>query len=772
MRRVLRLGTALLLTMVLVLSFVNHARADTFNQNNIMDDAVFDNAGSMNASQINNWLNANFPSSCISTNNGFSSPDPTGYNPSQGFLYGGNVSAGQVIYDAGQAYGLNPQVILATLQKESSVVSGTASYHCQYINTAMGYGCPDGGSCPTDPATMSGFSKQVIHAAWLLKFGEQRSEGNTGWAVIKGAWDNSDDPQTCYGGPMTQGTFSRGPSQCGGGYFDGYTTIDGTAVHMDNGTTAALYWYTPHFSGNQHFFTLFTGWFGSTHYAQPLGASLYQDTSTGVIYLIDNSNSTRYQVPDWDMMVNYGLNYYPTQPVPDSTIQGLADGGMLTNLVYDNNGVYLVNNQTRHPVTAAMCPVWGFSCSDGNAVKPLGATFQTQYLQQGGLLTRLLKKSDGTVYELSAGAMQPVANQQTLSDLGFSTTPAITASAVNLRHPLGALLITTPGVLQFSPDPHIYYFDGTNYFTVGDMTAYSDWGLGRLTYWHVPVSSYNQTPPSSTLMNSWVISNSSKYIVDQGRKLLVPGSLASLWPDSQYTSSPPALFNSLPSGNLSTLVLAYPNIYLLSNGQKHYVQTIYEYLTLLSSVGSITNIQPNKINAAPQGNDALVDGDVIIVNNGSGIIYAVNNGGLTHVLSPNIFEAYGYSWGAVRSYPTGITSDYPIDGTALGNGRAPDSTHYIVSGSSLYQLSSSQAADFGAIDADFTPITKQAVRRTPGTMSRFLLNTDDGRVYYASGGALHYVSSYDSFVAYGGLNSPRISVNSATIADFTVGSPI
>jgi hypothetical protein len=68
---------------------------------------------------------------------------------------------------------------------------------------------------------------------------------------------------------MTQGTFSRGCSQAAA-YYDGYTTIDGTAVHMDSGSTAALYWYTPHFSGNQSFINIFQGWFGNTVSQTPL----------------------------------------------------------------------------------------------------------------------------------------------------------------------------------------------------------------------------------------------------------------------------------------------------------------------------------------------------------------------------------------------------------------------------------------------------------------------------------------------------------------------
>ncbi|HJP96898.1 MAG TPA: hypothetical protein VJ843_06045 [Candidatus Saccharimonadales bacterium] len=260
-----------------------HTQA-AMNNNNIIDDFVFNDTSTMTAADINNFLNG-FASSCISPNNGFLAIDPTGYSPSTGYKYGGNVTAGQVIYDAAQAYGINPRVLLTTLQKEQSLVTGTAGCSVKRYAAAVGYGCPDSGgsygysgvnlytingttvtsidSTCVNSSSKVGFSQQVIRAAWLLKFGQQRSEGNVGWAVIKGNWDNSDDPQSCYSGPMTQGTFQRCPSGSTT-YYDGYTTIDGTPVHMDNGSTAALYWYTPHFSGNQHFYDIFTGWFGST----------------------------------------------------------------------------------------------------------------------------------------------------------------------------------------------------------------------------------------------------------------------------------------------------------------------------------------------------------------------------------------------------------------------------------------------------------------------------------------------------------------------------
>lgn len=300
-RRLIKLFAATALVMcALTLPYSTQTHA-TVDYNNLVTDAVFDNSTAMTSSQIDIFLNS-FPNSCISSNNGFRAVDPTGYNPSQGFLYGGNVTAGKVVYDAAAAYELNPQVLLATLQKEQSLVSGNSGCSTLQYAGAMGYGCPDGGTTHTysgvnlytlhghtvtsisgtcvNTSQKVGFSQQVIHAAWLLKFDRMRSEGNVTWAIIKTNWDNSDDLDTTYSGYMTQGTHQR-CSSCAATFYDGYATIDGTSVHMDNGATASLYVYTPHKAGNSNFVTIFTSWFGSTIYpwAANVTTSLYSDSA-------------------------------------------------------------------------------------------------------------------------------------------------------------------------------------------------------------------------------------------------------------------------------------------------------------------------------------------------------------------------------------------------------------------------------------------------------------------------------------------------------------
>lgn len=308
MRRFKILSASLvLLVSLLILSF--SPVFASFNKNNLMADSVFDSKNSMSAGSIDSFLNS-FSSSCIRSNLGFRSIDPTGYSPSGGYTYGGYTTAGTVIYHAAQAYDLNPRVLLATLQKEQSLVTGTAGCSILRYVGAMGYGCPDGGSTYNysgislfkinstvyssvsgtcvNSSSKVGFSQQVIHAAWLLKFGQQRSKGNINWAIVRGSWDNSDDPQSCYSGPMTQGTYQvcpSGPTT----YYDGYSTIDGQSVHMNTGATAALYWYTPHFAGNQNFVSIYEGWFGSSQisaaYAWELvSQEAYSDSGRTVKY--------------------------------------------------------------------------------------------------------------------------------------------------------------------------------------------------------------------------------------------------------------------------------------------------------------------------------------------------------------------------------------------------------------------------------------------------------------------------------------------------------
>jgi hypothetical protein len=129
------------------------------------------------------------------------------------------------------------------------------------------------GSC-VNTNVAAGFSEQVVHAAWALSSWRHKSEGQTSYAAINGNWNHCDDNNSCpanmsipaswacYTHLMTQGNFKRCPTDSNTVFYDGYATIDGQALHMDNGATAALYVYTPHI---QSFTGIFSNYFGDPH---------------------------------------------------------------------------------------------------------------------------------------------------------------------------------------------------------------------------------------------------------------------------------------------------------------------------------------------------------------------------------------------------------------------------------------------------------------------------------------------------------------------------
>lgn len=178
--------------------------------------------------------------------------------------------ASYLIWHAAQIWGINPQVILATLQKEQTLITNP-NPPSWALNSAMGYRCPDSGGC--DPVA-AGFAKQVNGATYQFRYNYEVLKGNTSFKDIDGDTHlvgnyACNGPTVFYNKALRPGntvTFKRN------------TTINGTkdkTVTIANEATASLLCYTPHvgpysetgYSGSDNFVYWFKQWFGSTHYA-------------------------------------------------------------------------------------------------------------------------------------------------------------------------------------------------------------------------------------------------------------------------------------------------------------------------------------------------------------------------------------------------------------------------------------------------------------------------------------------------------------------------
>jgi hypothetical protein len=221
----LTLGVLFVLGHVIGITSQAHATASTalFNPGKIIDDSIFTNNTSMTAAQIQSFLDAknstclkNFTTLSLTDDNGDGQVNDTGSEP-----YGlhGNMTAAQVIKAAADIYKINPQVILATLEKEQGLVSRSDCPDWRY-NTALGYACPDTAPCNV---AAYGFTRQIDYGVFHLR----------------GFFDDSLN-FVPYG--VGNYTIAYSPdASCGS-----------SVVNIQNRATAALYSYTPTNQMPQH----------------------------------------------------------------------------------------------------------------------------------------------------------------------------------------------------------------------------------------------------------------------------------------------------------------------------------------------------------------------------------------------------------------------------------------------------------------------------------------------------------------------------------------
>jgi len=182
--------------------------------------------------------------------------------------------ASRVIWQVCQWYGVNPQVALTIIEKESSFILGRTSGRADgsiavpgansYATYAwlMGYAYTEDTSNPAvnvcgvatpgaNPSkSCAGFASQIDNAIWAV----------ANWMNLANAQSTGNN-YSCSGG-------------WSGSYRTNYSTrlCDGDWITPTSGATAALYRYTPHtgltngYAGNRAFYLIYSNWFDFSKY--------------------------------------------------------------------------------------------------------------------------------------------------------------------------------------------------------------------------------------------------------------------------------------------------------------------------------------------------------------------------------------------------------------------------------------------------------------------------------------------------------------------------
>ncbi|PFG32527.1 hypothetical protein [Sanguibacter antarcticus] len=265
----------------LLVAPVAHSAAVTdFDPGYIISDAVMYDTGTMSSSSVQTFLDAKgaycSPASGSTCIKSYRETTPSRTADSlcpRSYAGASNESAASIIYKVSVACGINPQVLLVTLQKEQGLITSTAGKTSYTYSRALGFGCPDnvGGWC--DP-TYAGFANQVYSAAKQLK----RYAANPTSYSYRASRTN---------------TVQYHPN----------TACGTSGVYIENQATASLYNYTPYRPnaaalaagygsgdscssyGNRNFHLYFSAWFGGPVNRTPVGVidSVTSDAGTGTV---------------------------------------------------------------------------------------------------------------------------------------------------------------------------------------------------------------------------------------------------------------------------------------------------------------------------------------------------------------------------------------------------------------------------------------------------------------------------------------------------------
>ena len=334
---------------------VETANLSNFRPGNIVSNEVFYNSAAMGEADIQSFLQQRVPRcqtgyTCLKD---YSQATDSRAADAYCSSYSGSnwESAARIIWKVAQACGINPQVLLVTLQKEQGLVTHTAPSALRF-RIAMGQGCPDTAACDQ---RYYGFFNQVMGAA--KQFRIYSVSQNFKYYAPGRTWNVRFHPNTA----------------CGS-----------SPVYIENQATANLYYYTPYQPnpsalaagfgtgdacgsyGNRNFYNYFTDWFGST---QVSNLTIAKTAAGADVFLV--SGSSRWRIGDAESYGELNAAFGPTHVVSEGTLSAFTLRGTTGSVLHDaSSGVIaIVQGGQLHRITSCEhVLIWGSSCASPTTV--------------------------------------------------------------------------------------------------------------------------------------------------------------------------------------------------------------------------------------------------------------------------------------------------------------------------------------------------------------------------------------------------------------------
>jgi len=790
-----------------------------FNPGNIIDTSIFTNENSMSVTDIANFLNAKVgtcdtngtqpsthydsatgtyythaqwgalngdpaPFTCINEYVENTSTLQNNYSNPAASVSGG-ISAAQIIYDAAQAYDINPQVILTTLQKEQGLVTDNWPWYNEY-QYAMGYSCPDSSGCSS---TYADFYKQVDGAAWQFR------------------------------------QYLNNPSHynytVGNNYilYNPNTSCGGSVVDIQNQATAALYIYTPYQPnaaaltsltgtgdscsayGNRNFWYYFNTWFGESNvdvYPWSIEEAIGGD---GRYWLV--VGNTKRWIPNGTILDDWNLQSYPIQQVAESEIDEIPTLPNLGNLGVTDTGQYVfVDNGQRYALNgSATIADWGYANSL-NTAAPLYSVLSTMPYEDTGIANQFVVTPDGsTTYLMAGGTLYPIASGS-LAQWSIGTATTLTTddiallpqgSTINTQLSFGGnnfiadsgrLLVlnsttqedygstvasgfvsvdsSVGGMFPLYPVSPLVEASGTNsyYMLLNGKQYYvlnsqimSDWGMNGSLLQMISPSLLSQFPSGGLLTNIVQSTTDSSYYLLDGTSHKIATSLVGDYTTGDPTMQlPTSAITITPGADLDSPIFQIngtPNIYTAMNGQFYYIlnNSILDGLGYPAVYG-LAHLNGELSYAVSFGGSAQQ-----FMTNGGATYYM--QGGTAYPIAAQYVNEWLGSQTALAYPGTDFAQRFTISSTTL--------TDLVTNGSgTTWLIDNGSAINLGAYATDYTFATPKAVtpfdipnNSSVSYLARSSTTPSDTRIWLINNGTKQWIENSTEFNAY---NSPNIAV--------------
>lgn len=787
----LKFSAILIIALFSIVSIVHPASASAINYtDHPADDSTFRAFYTMTPQDIQNFL--------VSKGSGLATfTDLEDCGPATGSHYafydiyydcGARTQASKIIWDAAQAYGINPQVILATLQKEQSIVTTPNPTAYQY-NYAMGYGCPDSGSC-----SYAGFFNQVDNGTWQFRVDMELSSNNNYWGYTPSSFP-CNGPTRYYSAALKPGNDVT--------FLDDYGTGYARFV-IPNASTATLYCYTPHvfpgssrqyFSGSYNFVYYFLRWFGdsSTPYA-------FKGTASATVYIY--VNGYKVSVPAMGLLQDFGINPNAIQSleqakvdnIPTASVDNSGASPTLSYLVKspsdsdaDGGALYLVSVGKKNRVTSLdQLAAYGFSTSNLSYL-PLSSI---QSIPGSTDLSNYLSTPTASAFQVSASKKRIIFDYQTYINLNPSNfaTPVsyYTANLIASGDPL----VSQDILIKHADNEIVYLYRNGLYYNISSFDAYNCWGFSsslNTPLYRLADNSYiSPITPASTISSCIVNDGSTAFLLGRNTRYALPPAYGVAAGPTTPTNLL-SLVNNIPLANpgLKQYIRGKQNavVWYIENGAKKQVPTYSNYVLLGLTPQQLTYIDDSALSAIPALGVKLGTGQVVKTDN-SAFVYVISGNSRVQYARSDDFLGYNNSWSSIEAYPaTVLDMLYPYDGS-----KKVDPYFYssaldkviIADPSGCYLLDSTTLAAYGKSKSAIMSAQTYGAELFPAldtnsckTASQYVKDSSGAAVYLISGGQKQQFSSWSSLQSYSHQANPYItSLSPGNLAAFPTGSPI